>query len=327
MRFTVPFLIANVLHTLYSIVDMYIVGQFADATQLSAVATSSGIMMLGNGLVMVDNGDSESVTVTVDGAVVYDMLKKGEDREALWPDVRRRLTAFVRKAGEKGLPVGCEDFDSADVSVGSQAHLRRALAEIPGLEHVLDTGNYTFWKDDVLSALAEFRPRIGHVHVKDLDRADPRWKDFYANGSPETADALADLPRDIVICDWYYGKTFEWGGVSAPGDYPSLAHFAALGFRTVTCPWEDAKGAEAQIAWSIGHGLFGALATTWNRNAGHFRYREYKAADAMWGYPKGFDPFVFATHWRQTGWDTPGIAGYADYGYFPDQVGTTIGNQ
>ena len=52
LRFTVPFLVANVLHTLYGIVDMYIVGQFADATQLSAVAISSGVMMLLNGLLM-----------------------------------------------------------------------------------------------------------------------------------------------------------------------------------------------------------------------------------------------------------------------------------
>ena len=62
IKFTIPFLIANILHTLYGIVDMYIVGQFADATQLSAVSISSGIMMLGNGLVM---GFSTGGTVAV----------------------------------------------------------------------------------------------------------------------------------------------------------------------------------------------------------------------------------------------------------------------
>ena len=138
-----------------------------------------------------------------------------------------------------------------------------------------------------------------------LEAGNPKWEGFVATGDAKADELLRSLPRDIVICDWYYGKTFEWGGISAPGDYPSLAHFAKLGFRTVTCPWEDDKGAEAQIKWSIAHGLFGALVTTWNRNAGHFRYREYKSADAMWGYPRGFDPFIFATHWRQTGWDMP----------------------
>lgn len=52
LRFTLPFLVANVLHTLYGIVDMYIVGQFADATQLSAVSIGAAVMMMVNGLVM-----------------------------------------------------------------------------------------------------------------------------------------------------------------------------------------------------------------------------------------------------------------------------------
>ena len=52
VRFTVPFLLSNVLHTLYSIVDMYIVGQYADATQISAVSIGAAVMMLVNGLIM-----------------------------------------------------------------------------------------------------------------------------------------------------------------------------------------------------------------------------------------------------------------------------------
>ena len=50
VRFTVPFLLSNVLHTLYSIVDMYIVGQYADATQISAVSIGAAVMLLVNGL-------------------------------------------------------------------------------------------------------------------------------------------------------------------------------------------------------------------------------------------------------------------------------------
>jgi len=52
VKFTVPYLLANILHTLYGIVDMYIVGQFADATQLSAVSIGAGVMMLTNCLLM-----------------------------------------------------------------------------------------------------------------------------------------------------------------------------------------------------------------------------------------------------------------------------------
>lgn len=52
LRFTVPFLVANVLSTLYGLVDMYIVGQYADATQISGVSIGSGVMMLVNCLLM-----------------------------------------------------------------------------------------------------------------------------------------------------------------------------------------------------------------------------------------------------------------------------------
>ena len=52
LRFVLPFLLANVLHTLYGIVDMYIVGQFADATQLSAVSIGAAVMVMVNGLIM-----------------------------------------------------------------------------------------------------------------------------------------------------------------------------------------------------------------------------------------------------------------------------------
>ena len=52
VRFTIPFLLSNVLHTLYSIVDMYIVGQYADATQISAVSIGAAVMLLVNGLIM-----------------------------------------------------------------------------------------------------------------------------------------------------------------------------------------------------------------------------------------------------------------------------------
>ncbi len=52
VRFVLPFLLSNVLHTLYSIVDMYIVGQYADATQISAVSIGAAVMMMANGFIM-----------------------------------------------------------------------------------------------------------------------------------------------------------------------------------------------------------------------------------------------------------------------------------
>ena len=33
---------------------------------------------------------------------------------------------------------------------------------------------------------------------------------------------------------------------------------------------------------------------------------------------------VFGTHWRQAGWDTPGVDRYSEFGYFTDQIGTSV---
>ena len=51
LRFVLPFLGASILQFLYSVVDMIIVGQFADAAAISAVNTSGQIMQLITGLI------------------------------------------------------------------------------------------------------------------------------------------------------------------------------------------------------------------------------------------------------------------------------------
>jgi hypothetical protein len=36
---------------------------------------------------------------------------------------------------------------------------------------------------------------------------------------------------------------------------------------------------------------------------------------------------VYDTHWRQVGWDTPGVDRYSETGFFADQIGTSIGTR
>ncbi len=52
LRFTTPYLIANLLNTLYGIVDMFIVGRFASSVELSAVSIGAMLMMMVNFLIM-----------------------------------------------------------------------------------------------------------------------------------------------------------------------------------------------------------------------------------------------------------------------------------
>jgi len=52
LRFTAPYLIGNLLNTLYGIVDMFIVGRFASSMALSAVSIGALVMMMINFLLM-----------------------------------------------------------------------------------------------------------------------------------------------------------------------------------------------------------------------------------------------------------------------------------
>ena len=129
-----------------------------------------------------------------------------------------------------------------------------------------------------------------------LARGDPRWAGFYANArSPETAGALLGaIPRDAVVCDWFYGPP-----ASA---YPTLDFFKARGFDTLACTWEDSGGIDAQARHARDAGLFGLLHTTWHHAAGDdFARRLERAAHAAWGAvpPDGSVGLpALAAHWR-----------------------------
>ena len=160
-----------------------------------------------------------------------------------------------------------------------------------------------------------------------LEKNDPRWKGFYANGNADEAKMLDALPKDIVICDWYYGSdgggSDPTGGKVKTGKYPTLDYFTARGFDTLTCPWRVEKGIVAQMKYAREKKLFGVLETVWH----HYRGREFAtmmeaSACGAWGgervnYGRRGSPF--ATHWRQCGWDM-GLVDYVETGYYDHQV-------
>jgi len=169
-----------------------------------------------------------------------------------------------------------------------------------------------------LNALLKSRgaqPMIWHDML--LDRNDSRWKPFYHHGNRYSAEMLERLPRDIVICDWYYGRNY--GKESVPKNYSTLAHFSSLGFPTVTCPWNDPKSTASLGRYAAEHHLFGMLGTIW-----HHTYNEElprtilsAVAAAAWGTPAASGGF--ATHWRQIGWDV-GVSDYRECGYVSEQL-------
>ena len=160
-----------------------------------------------------------------------------------------------------------------------------------------------------------------------LEKQGGKWKPFYANGDADEAKIVETLPRDIVICDWYYGSdgggSDPTGGKVVTGSYPTMDFFKASGFDVVTCPWRVEKGIVAQLKYAREKRLFGALQTVWH----HFRGREFAmmmeaSSNGAWGHGArsggGWEP-PFVTHWRQVGWDMK-IDDYRETGLYDTQV-------
>ena len=163
-----------------------------------------------------------------------------------------------------------------------------------------------------------------------LRHGDPRWKGFYANGSEETAKLAQLLPKDVIVCDWYYGN--DSGGSYAAKDrtsitdaYPTLEYFAKeCGFDTLTCPWEEPKGIRAQAKYAREKGLLGILETTWHHFGGErFPRMVQTSACGAWGRETGFWDGTFARIWRWCGWDM-GSTSYREAGWFDNQVSRDI---
>ena len=57
-----------------------------------------------------------------------------------------------------------------------------------------------------------------------------------------TAPAIDMIPKDIIICDWHYGKR---------DDYPSIPLFLEKGFRVLPTSWRDSEAAGALVDFSL----------------------------------------------------------------------------
>ena len=149
-----------------------------------------------------------------------------------------------------------------------------------------------------------------------LDAKDQRWRGWYAHGTPETAALVHTLPKNAIICDWYYEAPHD--------DYPTMKYFKELGFPAVTSPCYHEKGCAAQARFAVKHGI-GYLATTWTylygglledvftRNA----FAAWSACERPAGYEKD-SKGRFMAQWRQVGWDA-GVTNRLDTGVFSEQ--------
>lgn len=106
---------------------------------------------------------------------------------------------------------------------------------------------------------------VGQRHVEMLMWAD-RFLDSKALGYSEweasrngTFGALDQVPKDIIMCDWHYGKQDQ---------YPSIPLFLEKGFRVWPSGWQPSEASRAFSEFARRQSnplLLGYLCTTWGK--------------------------------------------------------------
>ena len=143
--------------------------------------------------------------------------------DAAWETAR----GFLDLAASLSLKVAVENPGGA--SRDTRRTMRRLLGTLthPALRTNLDIGNYAVTGEDIPGAIAEFAPRIGGVHLKDID-GDGRDRPLGEGKLPLAAllTALSDAAPDAV---W----AFEFTGEGTRGLRRSVEYIK--GWREKRC--------------------------------------------------------------------------------------------
>lgn len=82
----------------------------------------------------------------------------------------------------------------------------------------------------------------------------------------DTWTMIDNIPKDIIMCDWHYGKR---------DSYPSVPYFSGKGFRLVVCPWRDLEATKALLNYISDNPTekcLGFLQTSWCDSGAVARY-------------------------------------------------------
>ena len=148
-----------------------------------------------------------------------------------------------------------------------------------------------------------------------LEKGDPRWNGYKANGTKETAKAAETLPKDIVICDWWYHKPLP--------EFTSYSYFKELGYDHLACPWDKEISIMGEAKAAKKNGSLGVLGTLWHHYYGKSLALVYTTmASAAWNpaintvKPLAHANYsLFKTHLRQVCWDMK-LKEYEQFGVY-----------
>lgn len=186
-------------------------------------------------------------------------------------------------------------------------HIGCDEASVPSCPNCIEKSYATLFGEHIIE-MSEYIKSLGARtlmwHDKLIQYGDPRWKGTHAKGTKETASVLHKLPKDIIICDWYYRKPLK--------QYNTLEHFNSLGFDVLACPWDKKAGTVSFISAAHKIGIKGVLGTLWHHYfSNSFNTVYYYVSTMAWNKDSSMDVFGSAynnryavhTHLRQIGWD------------------------
>lgn len=143
-------------------------------------------------------------------------------------EVCTRIAAFVREATDEGIDVLVEDYDNPRSPCFNTSTLDHLFAASPRLNHVLDTGNFLFAGEEVMTALRHFRERIHHVHLKDR-------KAMRDGASLPIGKGI--VPLNDVVCELLRSGYDGWFTVEHFGA-PSQLEYATQSIANVKAAYE-----------------------------------------------------------------------------------------
>ncbi|MBO5940514.1 MAG: family 20 glycosylhydrolase [Kiritimatiellae bacterium] len=110
-----------------------------------------------------------------------------------------------------------------------------------------------------------------------ISKSNPIRKGYTANGGEFAEKILDALPKDIVICDWQYGKTVS-------KNWPTMTYFKEKGFSVAGCPWKNIDGMMPMARHLAKIEGFGFIETTWHHMFGNDWLVMYmNGSHAAWG--------------------------------------------
>lgn len=87
-------------------------------------------------------------------------------------ECRKKVVAYVNDVAELAKPYGIqvvmENYSTTCCPYATTEDIGLILKELPGINYVLDCGNFWFNGSDVVEAAENYMDRVAHVHLKDI---------------------------------------------------------------------------------------------------------------------------------------------------------------